>query len=396
MKVYSRFDGSILGEAEGTCEEKMDHNNKKPVSPMKCGKILKESLENLRKNRDMINIYSHETGKTIKSCQSEIDRAILYMEVTGLGSIYRKFGDRSVHSGSYRKEKFSFIDPSMPIFSMIHEIISNLMDGYRSGIVHPENAPLTSMYLSQEISEKYPVFESIITDMVENDGCLEKNIQMKDGEFTAWGNNKRMGFLEEKYPFKFSRIRTDNFPVVIRAYSEIAPAVERIMDISLNSISNSGLRGQIYMIPDKEFVFFKNRVGEMVKRRIENSFGPESSHNYFLNREDTEDTKSEVEKLLNSGWDYMDELPPTVHIITDQYSEEGTSLKEVDGPVIEIMHYGSLADCAKRLEKLQFSDRIDFTGDSSNDFEYLTEYFGSGKKIIRGKTLNEIVYDFIL
>ena len=396
MKVYSKFDSSLLGEAEGVKPEK-DPGEGRIVNPMKVARAILENLRTLRNNQDMLAIYSSETGKTVDACRRELDSSILHLEIGGLRKISDIFGERSVNSRSFSRDAFTFLDEGMPVFSLVAQMISNMARGKAQMIVHCENAPLTTMYLTEGISERYEQVGSMLFDLLpdvfENKGKLPE----WTGEITVWGSERRIDAMPFHVMNSGFRARlTSNFPVLIRNYSGISPAVDRVMEMSFNSISNAGMRGQIYMVPDKDFVFFRNRIIETVKRMADDHYGAESSVNYFPSKEHSDRTRQKVADLLKVGWDYIDELPETVHILTDQYGDIQEGIELLDGPVIQVMHYSSLMDCAKRIEKMNFGDRLDFYGDSMNDYDFLKEYFGSRRKVISGKSMNEMMPDFIL
>lgn len=395
MKIYSKFDESLLGEAEGSENDVTSHNGS-IINPLKVGRLISEGLRDLRKNSDMINVYSHETGKTIISCKQEIDTALLFLEIRGLREVYEKYGERSVSSRAFIRDSATFLDQGIPIFSMVSQIIRNLIKGKANVLCHSENAPLTTMYLVQQLTDTYDPSNSIFYHIIGESETSEKLTSNMDRAY-VWGSEDRIWELRDKLTnMRVNERITSNYPVIVRNYSSISPALDRMMNMSLNSISNNGLRGQIYFVQDKDFVFFRNRVTELLKRTAEDYYGPESSVNYFSSKSHAENTKKRVASLLGNGWDYVDELPQTVHVLADQYGEIPDKIEMLDGPVIEIMHYSSLMDCAKRIEKMDFGDRINIFGDSLNDLEFLREFFGSRRMVMNGKSINEMMADFIL
>ncbi|MGP6239611.1 hypothetical protein ACNF40_04240 [Cuniculiplasma sp. SKW4] len=393
MKIYSKFDESLLGEAEGSENDPIS-DKESIINPLKIGRLISEGLRDIRKNRDMMNVYSHETGKTIISCKQEIDTTLLFLEISGLRKIYEKYGERSVSSRSFIKDTATFLDEGIPIFSMTNQILRNLMEGRANVICHSENAPLTTMYLVQQITDIYDASNSIFYHLIGERGVNEK-LNINVDKAYIWGSDYKIRELERLMNRRVNERKTSNYPVIVRNYSSISSALDRIMNMSLNSISNNGLRGQIYLVQDKDFVFFRNRVTELLKRTADEYYGPESSVNYFSSKSHAENTRKRVASLLGTGWDYLEDLPETVHVLADQYGDIPEKIEMLDGPVIEIMHYSSLMDCAKRIERMDFGDRINIFGDSMNDLEFLREFFGARKMVINGKSTNEMMTDFI-
>ncbi len=395
MKVYSKFDESLLGEAEGSQLES-EQVKDRVVNPLRIGRILMESLRNLRNDRDMINVYSNETGKTILSCRQEIDTSILFLEISGIGNIYEKYGERSVSSRSFTMDRVAFLDEGMPVFSIVNQIVRNLTDGKSNLICHSPDAPLTTMYLAEKITDAYEESNSIFFHIVEEWTGIKEKIDKFSEQAYIWGSEEHINqtgkLINGRQVFRI----TSNFPVIVRNYSSISQALDQIMQMSFNSISNSGLRAQVYFVQDQDFIFFRNQLTELLKRKAENYYGPESSVNYFPSKSHSENTRGKVASLLHEGWDYINDLPDTVHVLVDQYGEIPDQVQMLDGPVIQIMHYSSMMDCAKRIERMDFGDRINVFGDSLNDLEFLREFFGSQKKVINGRSVNEIMSDFIV
>jgi len=386
MNVLNKFDGSTIAEIEELAVENLNINisSGEYVNISKFNDTVIQCLEDLLKSNDSLAIMSQETGKTKGACRSEIQETIrrcknnFFPDAMGAGA------SELLRPHSMKVFDHIIMESSLPIYTMIEGIFSSMRRLHRAILIHSPVAPTTSMTLSSNIYEKYRESGSFLLDVLDKEASKNIDLMFMNTNIRAWGIPDEVRQIQkntERNRILWKPI--GNVVSIVEDRQRLEMASNSLASMSYNTISNRGLRTQLFLVNDKNYIFFKNRVIEFLKRDIKNGYGPEGDINYFCNSTDADKSKKAVKDLISSGFNYNEGLYEGVHLLDNQYGKDFPQMPHIPGPVMAIMHYSSLDEALEIASK--FPDRIFVNIFSDNvakmDFVYETE--GGNSKVLR-------------
>ena len=380
MDVINKFDGSVLGEVDDSTIDINKNTKETLLEPMEIVNVMLEELSSMLNDDTMMRVYSSETGKCLSSCRREIELSKLYLLYRAYPKVYGSYGNGRVITSGFSRKRYSFIHQGIPVFSLTRELVESILETSWIHIEHCKDSPIATMKITEKLAERVHGFENILSETV----CdYFQGINIKDapegGTVSIWGKERKLSETLDSMDIKYTG--ATNYASIVRGQSQVDKAINSVMKLSFASVSNLGLSSQVYLVSDKEFLYFKNRVSELLKRTATGSYSPDSNINYYPGKRTIDNTKTAVKELLNNGWDFVDNIPDTVHVLTLQYGETPEKIREINGPLIEIIHYTSLKECADIVQKMNFPEIINIYTDSINDTEYLKQRFGNAIKI---------------
>ncbi len=386
MQINSKFDGTNLAEIDNIKLGEIKFENSKGdfIDGMKLGKAFIESLNEFLSNNQKLSIMSNETGKTIEACKKEVKETIHYCRYLHIPTLLGDEGNVKLRIPRMKKFDFTLLDPSLPIFTMFQSIFESIRNGHRVVISHNKNSPISSMTLSSDIFQKYSDTEFLLFDILQDQPINDIDELFANSNIYSWGTPddvRETQKVVEKNQVRWKIL--GNGVCIVDDRSKLEIASNSLAGLSYNSISNRGLRSQIYLVNDKDFLFFKNRVVEYLKRDIKHGYGINGDINYFNCKEDADHSRESVKRLLENGFDYVEGLNEGVHLLVNQYGDEIGEMNHICGPVIAIMHYSNLSDAVNISTK--FKDRmfLNIFTDSFSKVQYINEQEGANSIIFK-------------
>ncbi len=380
MDVINKFDGSVLGEVDDSTANLNENMKETLLEPMEVVNVMLEELSSMLNDDTMMRVYSSETGKCLSSCRREIELSKLYLLYRAYPETYGSYGNGRIITSGFSRKRYSFIHRGMPVFSLTKELIEAILETSSIHMGHCRDSPIATMRITEKLSERVHGFENIISEGVSD---YFQAINMKDAPEGAtvsiWGRGRKVTGIHDSMTIRYAG--ASNYASIIRGQSHVDKAINSVMKLSFSSVSNLGFSGQVYLVSDKEFLYFRNRISELLRRAASKSYSPDSTINYYPGKKTVDSVKSNVADLLSNGWDFVDNIPDTVHALTLQYGETPEKINEINGPVIQIIHYASLKECADIVQKMNYPDMLNIYTDSINDTEYLKQRFGNSVKI---------------
>lgn len=380
MDVINKFDGTVLGEVEMDTPRAGKSTKETLIEPLSVVNILLEELSSMLNDEGMMRVYSCETGKSISSCRREVEFSKLYLLSYAYPEIYRYFGHGRLLTSAFRNTRRAYIHRGIPILSMCMELIDSIGKGQKIEIIHPAENPMAPMTLTEKLVDSIHGYDHILEETaIGSTANIQSSRFNPQDTISVWGKGRKITSLKPEIDVRYRS--AGNFSSIVRDHSQVEKAVNASMNLSFNSISNIGFSGQVYFIPDREFIYFKNRLSEMLKRTAPKLYSPDSGVNYYSGKSEVEKSKDSVKHLLENGWDYVDDLPATVHVLTLQYGEIPEIIPEINGPIILLAHYASLKESADMALKMWNPSLLNMYTDSINDVEYMKQRFGSSLEI---------------
>lgn len=373
MKVKSKFDSSEIGEVEDIklSELKTENSSDSRMNPSRLMETMISVLEKFYGSDERISILSMETGRTALSCREELLRTSQLMRYTYTQRLIEKFGTEHVRTDQFRKISAVIPDASIPVYTMFRGIIESLLQGTRPMILHNSQCPISTMTLSNDMYESLRETGGYILDVAEDNAIKA---------FDKWGEGERIlfygntgDFVDIQKAVNRNNIiwkRFENGVSIVPDSSHLEMATNAVPGLSYISVSNRFLRSQVFLVSDKEYIFFKNRIVEFLKRDVKNGYGPDGDINYFNTQEDAERARQSVKKLLENDFDYVDGLHESVHLLENRYGEKIVPMEQIPGPVIVLYHFKSMKDAVEKAMSVKNCSFINLFTDSYNAIDF--------------------------
>ncbi len=373
MKVRSKFDSTEIGEVEDIklSELKTEHSSDSRLTPSRLIETMISVLEKFSASDERISILSMETGRTKLSCKEELLRTVQLMKYNYAPRLIEILGSERVRTDQFRKITAVVPDISIPVYTMFVGIVESIINGTKPMILHNSQCPISTMTLSNDIYEYLRETSEYILDVAE-----ENSIRA----FDKWGEGERILFYGNTKDFiDVQKAVTKNNVIwkqfengvsIVPDSSHMEMATNSVPGISYLSVSNRFLRSQLFLISDKEYIFFKNRIIEFLKRDVKKGYGPEGDINYFNTQEDAEMARQSVRKLLENDFDYVDGLHESVHLLENRYGEKIVPMEQIPGPVIVLYHFKNLKDAIVKAMSVKNCNFINIFTDSFNAVDF--------------------------
>jgi acyl-CoA reductase-like NAD-dependent aldehyde dehydrogenase len=386
MKVFNKFNSTEIGEVENIeiSELKSESHSNKMINVLKMGQQIINILENLLNKNEFIMRMSMETGKTLFSCKNEVRRTIYLIKYRWLPILESTFGDSPRRVDSFKEFRAVSISSYLPVYTMICSLVNAIKEGNKPILIHNVNAPISTVVISNEIFNTLKETEDLIFDVLDNHAEEKFDKKFTNCKLEKWGSHDDL--LKTQKIIKNNEFLwhpDENGVSIMGDKSHMEMASNSLRKLSYEGVSNSCLRSQIYFIGDKDYVFFKNRIVEFLKREAKSIYGPDGNINYFNVPEQIEESREDVKKLLQSGFEYIDSLPETVHLLEDPYGEIFQEVDQLRGPIVQLVHFKSIRDAIDKAEKLKNSNFINIYTNSYDQLEYIRERSGKNMRIFR-------------
>ncbi len=386
MDILSKFDGSKIAEVEDLTIENLNTSatSSKSIQISKFNDTVIQCLDSLVEDTELLTIMSKETGKTLSACRTEIRVTIYQCRYGFFPEVIKTMTSGNVRLDSMKIFDHIIIESSLPVYTMIDGVFNSLKLKHKIILVHNSVAPTTSMTLSSKIYEKYPETGDLLLDILDNDVLQKIDRKFMNSNITVWGTPEEVRMVQNS----IGRNRVlwkpiGNVVSIVEDRQRLEMASNSLATTSYNTISNRGLRNQLFLVSDKNYVFFKNRVIEFLKRDIRKGYGPEGDINYFCNPMDAERSRDAVKDLISSGFNYNEGLHEGVHLLDNQYGNDFPEMPHISGPVIAIMHYSNMEQAVEICAK--FPDRmfVNIFSDNLAKMDFVNETEGGNSKILR-------------
>ncbi len=386
MKVLSKFDSEEIGEVDDIkfSELKLEKKNDSKLNLFKFSNELYSIVEKLSMDDESLRILSLETGRTINSCRDEIKKTVFAIRYNFSNQFLHTIGLESIRLESLNEFTGVIPDRSMPVYTMVRGIMDSMNSGKLPIILHNPMCPLTTMTLSNLLFEKIKETGEFILDTVEDNpvDAFDKNLEGQ--RIQAWGTSEEVKMIQKNTSNNMVLWKKmENGLSIVSDRSHLEMAANTLRGNSYETISNKELRSQVFLVADREYIFFKNRVVEYLKRDIKKGYGPEGDVNYFNSPEEAERARESVRKLLGSGFDYIDTLHESIHVLENQYDDTIVPIDQIRGPVIIISHFKSIKNAMDRTEKFNGNEFVNVFTDSYSAMDYIQNRTGLKTKIYR-------------
>ncbi|MGP6220578.1 hypothetical protein [Caldiplasma sukawensis] len=383
MKSLSVFDGTEIGEFETIMPEISNIREKVPVKTYDILKKFENSLDTILRESSLMNMACSETGKTKHAVGKEIELARMIAS--------RKMAPRDhifLNRISCNRISFYFTDRSNPFISMAYALQESFQRNTIPVIIPDISNPLTIMWICNNMNPGenmiYPLY------MVDKKEKIREEILQNylQSDITFLGDSQN----ENEYDFNSVRRKTFGAGIsVIGKKSYINQSVFDIFETSLNHFSNSGFRDSIFFIETGESKYFINRLSEEIRRRAEKFYGPDSNVNYFNGREQVEMDRETSRNMLKFNFDYVEDLPETVHIFKNEYGPSTMNdlkLRALNGPILTVIGYSSLIDVLNMVDN---TIGISYLNILSDSFEHYDLFYNNLPARIKvGRNLSSI------
>ncbi len=398
MDVLNKFDGSKIAEIEEIPFESLELNvtSNEFVNIPKFGHLVIQCLNEILTDSDGIALMSRETGKTVSSCKNEITETIRQCEYDFVPEIIKRIPSGLIRLKSMNISDVIVLESSLPIYSMVHGLFSSLQKLHRVTMIHSPIAPVTSMTLSSTIFEKYAETGTLILDVLDKNFLDNLDKTFTNNNISAWGLHEdirhiQSGVQRNQVTWK----PLGNMISIIEDRQRLEMASNSLSSLSYNTVSNRGLRNQLFLVSDKNYTFFKNRVVEFLKRDIKEGYGPNGDINYFCNPSDIEKSRDSVKELLAHDFDYTDGLYEGVHLLDNQYGKEFPEMKHIAGPVIVIMHYSNMQDALEKCARFTERMFVNVFSDNLSKMEFVEQADGGNSVILRNVEESKNLLSFL-
>lgn len=386
MDILSKFDGSTIAEVEDLTIENLNTSatSSKFIQISKFNDTVIQCLENLLEDTELLMIMSKETGKTLSACRTEIRETIYQCRYGFLPELIKIMTSGNVRLASMKVFDHVIIESSLPVYTMIDGIFNSLKLKHKIILVHNPVAPTTSMTLSSKIYENYPETGDLLLDVLDNNAIQNIDRRFMNSSITAWGTPEEVRKIQNTIGRNMVRWKPiGNMVSIVEDRQRLEMASNSLATTCYNTISNRGLRNQLFLVSDKNYVFFKNRVIEFLKRDIRKGYGPEGDINYFCNPMDAEHSRDAVRDLISSGFNYNEGLYEGVHLLDNQYGNDFPEMPHISGPVIVIMHYSSMEQALEICAR--FPDRmfVNIFSDNLGKMDFASQTEGGNSRILR-------------
>lgn len=383
MKSLSVFDGTEIGEFEISVPEISKIREKLPLHSFDIFEKFENSLNTILKTSSLMNMACSETGKTQYAVRKEIEFAKVIAR-NGMHSRTHIFLNRL----SANRISFYFTDRSNPFISMAYALKESFEKNTLPVIIPDITNPMTIMWICNEMnSGENLIFPMYMIDSKEN---VRKEILQNYGQSEV----VFLGDSENGCECDFDSVKKKKFGSgisIIGRKSYINQSIVDIFETSLNNFSNSGFRDSIFFIETGESKYFINRLSEEIRRRAEKFYGPYSNVNYFNGKEQVEKDRETSRNMLKFNFDYVEDLPETVHIFKNEYGPSTMNdikLRALNGPIITVIGFSSLIDVLNILDNTSGISFLNLISDSFEQYDFLYNNLPASIKV--GRNLSSI------
>ncbi len=354
MKVFDKFTGNEVGEVEaikvdgnsmGRSLAEIDYSNIRERL-----NILRHASELIGQNRDFLaQTLSMETGKAYRNAERELISAEDYMMNPVLTLKDHKISQ--VNNFEKSKEIHLFNVPEgIPVQAFTDEAIRAIVSGQRAIALHNPSCPLTTMKISEILSESVKGWQKFITDgLMENQingirkiisSCELDRITFHGTSEQCMSFSKLTGLIDVKMKVMA------NYRAIIWDKKYMEYALDWSIQNSLTPVSNHRLRVQTIIVKAEFFTFFKNRFMEMSKKlKFGIPVNKSQDCNYYPNIAEEKKAIEVVKTARLKGFIIEGEddkrFPIVLH---NEYDDLQTNLEQADGAIAFIVPAKSLKD----------------------------------------------------
>lgn len=374
MKVKSKFDSTDIGEVEDIklSDIKTFQAADSRMNPAKLLEAMASVLDKFYRSEENVTILALETGRAKHPCKEELLKTIDLIKYPYGLKMIEAFGTSPVRIEYFRKVSGIATDSSLPIFTMFKGILESILQKRKPMILHNPLCPISTMTLSNDLYETLRETGDYIFDIVQ-EAPIKAFDQWAEGEkVLIWGNTHNFVDIQRKVD-RNNVIwnRMENGVTVIPDRAHLDMAGNAVSGLSYLSVSNRFLMSQVFLVADKEYVFFKNRLIEYLKRDVKTGYGVEGDINYFNHPDDATATREAVRRLLENGFDYVEGLHESVHLLENRYGENVVPMDQITGPVVVLYHFKNIKEAIDKAAAVKNCQFINIFTDSCNTLEYV-------------------------
>lgn len=357
MKVFDKFTGREVGQVETI---KIDDISMRRSSAENNYFNIRERLTILRKASDLIGenrdflaqTLSMETGKAYKNAEREIMNAedhlmnpILTLNTNDISKPNNFEKSKEVHLFN--------VPEGIPVQIFVDEAIRGIMPGQRTIVLHNPSCPLTTMKISEILSESVKDWQNFINDILVDNQINGIRKIISSGELdsiTFHGTPEQsMAFSKLTGLLNVKMNVMTNYRAIIWDKKYMEYALDWAVQNSLTPVSNHRLRVQTIIVKAEFFTYFKNRFTD-ISKKLKFGIPVEKSQdcNYYPNITEEKRAIEVVKAARQNGFIIEGEEDKRFPIVLhNEYDDLQTNLEEADGAIAFIVPAKSLKDAVK-------------------------------------------------
>ncbi|MHB8360980.1 MAG: aldehyde dehydrogenase family protein [Thermoplasmataceae archaeon] len=392
MKVFDKFTGDEIGEVQSIRIEEIvddyEDAQEKKISLEEKIEILRKGSKIISDNQDFLSdVLSMETGKTLNSATLEIIKAEKFFLNPFIFASRTPEMNNNSQAGENSKTLFN-IPEGAPVLAYSSNIIENTLNGKTSVALHNPVCPLTTMKISEVLSEAINDWKYVVIDALPDD--INKAIK-KACESEFIGEVRFKGLYEQCMGIsKISGLKNITFSVmgnsraIIWDKKYMEHALDWVLDKSMKPLSNHRERVQTVIVKAEFFTYFKNRMIELSKKLILGNPREKGTElQYYHSEVEEKRAVDTVKTLAKEGYILeADENKRFPIILQNEYPDMGAKIQDFDGPIAILVSSKSLIDALEFSFRNKPWDVTHLFANGVEEFEFSKNNLGNSKLII--------------